>query len=77
MTKGNHPCLLGRDWLRVIKVDWKSIAWVDEEGESKIEKILDEFQEVFDGGMGTIKNFKAKLVVQNLDSIGHGQWHLH
>ncbi|XP_064462824.1 uncharacterized protein K02A2.6-like [Ornithodoros turicata] len=57
------PPLLGRDWLEVIKVDWKSIKTLKacKGREANVECILEEFKDVFADELGCIRDFEAKV----------------
>lgn len=54
IIEGNGPTLMGRDWLRFIKLDWKNILNVVD-----IEQILVKFEKVFSDTPGIIKDFTA------------------
>ncbi len=47
------PSLLGRNWLSTIHLDWKSIGTVSEV--SALSKLLENYSEVFKGGLGKLK----------------------
>ena len=67
IVEGSGPSLLGRDWLRVIRLDWKRIGRVSAargSPESQITALQGKFQEVFSDTLGTITPFKAKLSVK-------------
>ena len=53
------PTLLGRDWLKYIKLDWKTIGSISRE--ASISALLDKYEDVFAMGLGTICPFKASL----------------
>ena len=57
---------MGRDWLRVVKLDWRAICQVSvSEGslESQVAMLQDWYQEVFSETLGTITPYQAKLSV--------------
>ena len=66
MVSGDCPCLVGRDWLQVICLDWPSIAVVSQEASTRAVwavHVLDNYADVFTEGLGTIYLFKAILFV--------------
>lgn len=60
IVDGNRPSLLGRNWLEHIVLDWHEICHVSC---TPLQSVLDKHQEVFQKGLGTLKNFKAKIHV--------------
>ena len=55
------PTLFGRNWLTNIMLDWKEIHWMKN---SSLQEILAKHEEaVFQKGLGTLKGFEVKLVV--------------
>ena len=58
--KGVGTSLLGRNWLQTLRLDWHEIkvAQCDQ-----LQVILERHSEVFEGGLGTMKGFKAKIFV--------------
>jgi len=63
------PALFGRDWLHQIQLDWKQICAISkekppQETQKKLEKLLDEYSEVFQNEIGTLKSTKAKLTLK-------------
>ncbi|KAL0147462.1 hypothetical protein M9458_057225, partial [Cirrhinus mrigala] len=64
------PALWGRDWLRKLRLDWKSIKSLQvtvPDGLStqrKLEKVLDCAAKVFQPGMGTLKHIKGKITLK-------------
>ena len=66
-TRG--PALFGRDWLHQIQLDWKQICAISkekppQETQKKLEKLLEEYSEVFQNEIGTLKCTKAKLALK-------------
>ena len=58
------PCLLGRDWLQVIRLDWASVAVVSQGTSARaVQGVLNNYPDVFTEGLGTIYPFKATLSV--------------
>ena len=64
------PALFGRDWLREIPLDWKSIKTLaTKEGSSnpkpKVETILNKHKAVFEEKLGEVKGITAKFKLQD------------
>ena len=60
VVKGSGPCLLGRDWLQYIRLDWANIKAVYmNKSHSKIDTLILKYPEVFQSGLGTMKSFKS------------------
>ncbi len=58
------PALFGRDWLRMLKLDWKEIKAVKIDKSSvsnKLQELCDKHSEIFKDGIGTLTCTKAKL----------------
>ena len=58
------PTLLGRDWMRQLKLDWSMVNQVVMEKKGRLETIMRKYDELFKPAMGTIQGFKAKLTVK-------------
>ena len=65
VVSGRNPCLLGRDWLRVLKLNWKDIFQLQQVEYSEVDRVLEEFSDVFKEELGTMKDFKAKIFVDS------------
>ena len=64
VVSGDGPCFMGRDWLHVIRLDWSSFAVLSQGGSTRaVQAVLDKYQDVFTGRLGTIYPFKATLFV--------------
>ena len=61
VVKGSPENLLGRTWLNRITLDWKAIRAVNRQ--DALKPLLDEYQDVFSPGLGTISGFQAELRV--------------
>ena len=65
VVKGTGPSLLGRDWLRHIKLDWKTVGQVASVNHvTMLDSLLKRYHEVFQGGLGTLKGVHARLQVK-------------
>ena len=65
VVKGAGPSLLGRDWLKHIRLDWKAIATtVNHINSPSYQTLLDQYSEVFRDELGTLKSIQAHLEVQ-------------
>ena len=61
---GNGPSLLGRNWLKSIRLEWKTIGLLDTGG-AEVDVLLKRHKVVFSEELGTMKNFKAHLIVKD------------
>ena len=62
VVAGQGPSLLGRDWLKHLRLDWKEVHALSKH-EGSLEYLLDKYAEVFSEELGTIKSFCAELNV--------------
>ena len=61
VTANDGPVLMGRNWLSVLKLDWKEIKQIFKESSDTIEDLTTKYAPLFDGGLGTIKGVTAHL----------------
>ena len=61
VTMGTGPCLLGRNWLATLRLDWHRIFSV-RTGHT-LQNVLDKYPDVFKDDLGTVKGLKAKIHV--------------
>ena len=60
--EGKGLCLLGKDWLQYIRLDWANIRAVYlNKGQNKVNNLIQKYPKVFQEGLGTMKSFKAHL----------------
>ena len=58
------PTLLGRDWMRQLKLDWSMVNQVLLEKNGRLEALMRKYEELFKPAMDAIQGFKAKLTVK-------------
>ena len=68
IVPGNGPSLLGRDWLKDIKLNWKSLLVVKQDTTEQdkppdVEEILKPFEDVFKEELGLLKGTTVKIHV--------------
>ena len=63
VVEGKGPSLLGRNWLKYIRLDWNTIARVHAVPKT-ISALLEQHKPLFSEGLGTIEPFRATLVVK-------------
>ena len=61
VVTGDHPSLLGRNWLRKICLDWKNISHLSYRFPSSPEALLKKFSSIFQSGLGTFTGNKVNL----------------
>ena len=55
-VEGSGPNLLGRDWLKDVKLDWRTLFKMEADGnraESKLKTLITQYSDVFEEGLGT------------------------
>ena len=67
--KTQGPALFGRDWLHQTQLDWERICAISKEQatqdtQKKLERLIDDYSEVFKDEIGTFKSAKAKLALK-------------
>ena len=60
VVQGKGPSLLGRNWLQVLRFDWKVIHQL--QGGS-LQELLERHGEVFQAELGTLRGYEAKIHV--------------
>ena len=66
VVEGSGPSLMGRDWLKIINLDWKGIRKVSSQDlETQVTNIQNKYKDVFTEALGTITPFFAKLNVSS------------
>ena len=63
---GDGPNLIGRDWLKVIRINWSQIFKVEAKQQVAnhgLQRVLEEHKEVFQEELGTLKGMEAKIYV--------------
>ena len=58
---GSGPTLLGRNWLSHIQLYWQEIHYANNDS---LQSVLDKYSTVFQGGLGKLQGFKAKIHVE-------------
>ena len=66
VVTGDGPPLLGRNWLKSMRLNWKKIAAVtlQQDPRKKLDTLLEEYHEIFSDNLGTIQQFKAQLAIK-------------
>ena len=60
VVRGNRSCLLGRDWLEVIRINWSEVKMVFN---SVINQLKEKFPRVFEPGLGELRGVEVKLEI--------------
>ena len=63
VVAGPGPTLLGRDWLRKIRLDWSQLNNIHSIYSSTLQIILDKHKELFQDELGLVKEVKAEIYV--------------
>ena len=65
VVNGTGPSLLGQDWLRHIRLDWKTVVVMTVVSRAKlVDSFLEKYHDVFQSGLGTLKGVQTKLHVK-------------
>ena len=63
VVKGSGITLLGHNWLHVFNLDWQKIFVLQSSVDNPAQQILQKHPNVFQEGLGTLTDFKAKIIV--------------
>ncbi|XP_062401725.1 LOW QUALITY PROTEIN: uncharacterized protein K02A2.6-like [Sardina pilchardus] len=63
VVRGEGPNLLGRDWLKVVRLDWTAIFKLQEGQQQELETLLSQHQDLFKSELGTLVGATAKIYV--------------
>ena len=61
VTENEGPVLLGRNWLSVLKLNWKKIKNISKQPLNQVEQLMEKYSSLFDDTLGTIKGVTAHL----------------
>ncbi len=65
VIKGEGPCLIGREWLRIICLDWKVIGMIAvDQSSTRLSTLLDTNSEIFKDKLETMEGIQAKLTLR-------------
>ena len=65
VVKGIVPMLLGWNWLKKVRLDWRTMFPLhEEEVPLKLKELLTEFDSVFSEEISRLKNFKVKIPIE-------------
>ena len=64
VVKGKKQALLGGDWLEILCPGWEKILEINCNSQVKVDSLLEKFNDVFEGKVGTVKNVKASLALK-------------
>ena len=64
VVAGKGPSLLGRDWLRQIRLNWNELYRIDGRPTPTLNQILDKHREVFKDELGLVKGVAVKIHVE-------------
>ncbi|KAK3092066.1 hypothetical protein FSP39_024867 [Pinctada imbricata] len=62
VVKGRGPNLLGRDWLKSLKLNWNEIFAV-KSVDKDVDRLLEDYSEIFKDELGAVKGVTAKIYV--------------
>ena len=66
VVTGEGTSLLGRNWLKHLILDWKTIGLVSQcHGEERVKDLLRKYESVFTEGIGTMTQYQAKLTLKS------------
>ena len=65
VVTGNGPTLLGRNWLKYLRLDWKQISQLHSVKMQQLHTVLDRHSSVFQDGLGSIEPYRVSLQVQD------------
>ena len=65
IVQGQGPTLLGRNWLKVLKLDWQTIKSLNVgTGQDQVNLLKQEYKHLFKGSLGKLKGVVVDLEVK-------------
>lgn len=64
VVKGSGLSLVGRGWIKALKVGWQPVHKIDDRAET-LQEVLSRHETVFQDELGMLKGFTAKIHVAN------------
>ena len=61
VVAGEGPSLLGRDWLKQLRLDWREVHALTKHAKGSLDDLLDKYGDIFGDELGTIRSFCAEL----------------
>ena len=61
VVEGNSPSLLGRNWLKYLRLNWSRIAQLHS---TRLNSVLDQHKVLFEEGLGTVEPYQATFYVK-------------
>ena len=58
VVDGAGPSLLGRDWLKQLRLNWTQISMV-QNSSTQLEDLMKEYSEILGDELGTVRGFQA------------------
>lgn len=56
VVEGDGPCLLGRNWLQLLTLNWQEIKAVSQHVVGSLDYLMDKYGEIFAEELGTISH---------------------
>ncbi len=64
IVDGGGPTLLGRDWLRHLRLNWAALNHIADKDRSELKNLLNTHSALFAEGLGRIKGVTARLYLK-------------
>ena len=74
VVDGDGPPLMGRDWLKHLRLDWHRIANINA-AQNQLEELLSECDEILQDELGTVKDYQANLLLKKESFSGPEVFH--
>ena len=65
IVPGDKQCLIGRNWLSYLHLDWKEIYKITTVPADSLENLLKNYEHIFGQDIGTLQVYKAKIYLKD------------
>ena len=63
VVKGDSPCIMGRDWVKHIRLNWKDIGvTMLDTTQARLKLLLEKYSDVFKDELGTMNSIRANFM---------------